>query len=298
MIVCTDVDQSEVVTDVIPFYIIPGHETLIRKPRKTASKKAKPSKVSKSSFPSMSVRMDASDVKNYEPSTVVKKTHSMTSLCLDPINVKPNVDASIKSYDVPKVMRNVETYENTNKPRSVMTLSKSSVIVAKRDNLDKDICVLICQVLGIEPKTVVVPDVSIYLAQTDNLIDESDEKPDSEHVLTKSPEKYEEKDDFDSMSRDSSNKEEKSGEKKDQSTKIVNVDDLDFDDEPIGNKLALGIVKRKTRLEILMKALFEEEAGGNLEGDNAGEEDASEEYANEEDVDSSDDEETSNSDED
>lgn len=49
--------------------------------------------------------------------------------------------------------------------------------------------------------------------------------------------------------------------------------------------------ERKSRLEILIKALSEEE--GNLKGDDVGEEDA-----NEEGIDASDDEETTNSDED
>ncbi|XP_050875185.1 uncharacterized protein LOC127078802 [Lathyrus oleraceus] len=56
--------------------------------------------------------------------------------------------------------------------------------------------------------------------------------------------------------------------------------------------------ERKSRLEILIKDLSEEEAEGNLEGDNAGEEDASKEDANEEDLYASDDEETTNNDED
>ena len=80
----------------------------------------------------------------------------MTSLYLDPINVTHNVDASVKSSIVPKVMGNVETSENTNKPRSVTTLSKSSMIVAERDSVDKNTLVLTSQVLGIEPKTSVM----------------------------------------------------------------------------------------------------------------------------------------------
>lgn len=61
----------------------------------------------------------------------------MTSLYLDPINVRANVDASAKRFDVPEVMGNVETSENTNKPRSVMTLSKSSMVIVERDKLMK-----------------------------------------------------------------------------------------------------------------------------------------------------------------
>lgn len=237
-IVCIDVDHSEVVIDIVPLSIILVHVTPIRKPRTTSSKKDKPSKVRKSSSPFMSVQMAASDVRKFEPSTAIKKPHSMTSMYLDPINVEPNIDASSKSYVVPKVMENVETSENTNKHRFVTTLSKSGMIVAERDNVDKYIRVMISQVLGIKPKTVVVSDVSTSLAQTDSPIetslDKSDGKPDSENVPTKSPEKSEEKDDYDSMFGDSYDKEENSGEKNDQSTNVMNLYDLDSDDEPIG----------------------------------------------------------------
>lgn len=131
--------NSEVINDVVPLSIVHSHTTPIRNPRKTASKKVKLSKVSKYSSSSMSGQMAASDIRNFEPSTTVKKPRSMTSLYLDPINVEPNVDASAKSYNVPKVMRNVETYKNTDKLRFVTILSKYSVIVAERHNVDKDI---------------------------------------------------------------------------------------------------------------------------------------------------------------
>lgn len=87
--------------------------------------------------------MTTMDVKILEPSTAVKKPLSMTSMYLDPINVEPNGDASAKSYVVPNVMGNVETSENTNKPRYVTTLSKSSMIVVDKDDVDKNIRVLI-----------------------------------------------------------------------------------------------------------------------------------------------------------
>ncbi|KAI5415542.1 hypothetical protein KIW84_040822 [Lathyrus oleraceus] len=277
----TDVDHYEVITDVVPISIVLGHANPIRKPKTTASKKGKPSKVSVSS----SLYMTAIDVRNFEPSTDVKKCHSTTSLYLDPINVEPNVDASEKSCVVPKVMGNVETSEKTIKPRSVTTLSKSSMIVAERDNFNTNFFhVLISQVLGIEPKTGVVPNVSTSLAQTDNPIETPLDKSDG-NVSTKSPKKSEEKDDSDGMYGDLSDKEENFSQKKDQSTYIVNVDDLDFDDEPISKRLDPGIDKKKNWLEILVKALSEEGDERNLKGDNAGEEDA-----NEKGVDTSDDE--------
>ncbi|KAI5418811.1 hypothetical protein KIW84_043151 [Lathyrus oleraceus] len=139
----TDVNLAEVITDVVPLSMVSGHTNPIREPRKTNSIKGKPSKVITFSSPSMV----SHDVKILEPSTVVKKPLSMTSMYLDPINVEPNVDASAKRFVIRKVMGNVETSENTNKPRFVTTVSKSSMIVADRDDIDKNICVLISQVL-------------------------------------------------------------------------------------------------------------------------------------------------------
>lgn len=108
----TDVDYSEVITDVVPLSMVPGHATPIRKPRTSASRKGKPSKVSASSSP----YMVASDVRSLEPSTAVKKPLSMTSMYLDPINVEPNVDDYAKKNVVPEVVGNVETSKSTNKP--------------------------------------------------------------------------------------------------------------------------------------------------------------------------------------
>ncbi|XP_050890873.1 uncharacterized protein LOC127096332 [Lathyrus oleraceus] len=63
-------------------------------------------------------------------------------------------------------------------------------------------------------------------------------------MSTRSPEKSEEKDDFDGMSSDLVDKEENSVEKKDQSTDIMNIYDMDSDDDPIGKRLAPRIAKR------------------------------------------------------
>ncbi|XP_050877203.1 uncharacterized protein LOC127080963 [Lathyrus oleraceus] len=59
-----------------------------------------------------------------------------------------------------------------------------------------------------------------------------------------SPEKSKDKEDFEGMTGDMSDKHENSVEKKDQSTDIVNIEDLDSDDVPIGQRLAPGITKR------------------------------------------------------
>ncbi|KAI5419328.1 hypothetical protein KIW84_043479 [Lathyrus oleraceus] len=154
----TDIDLFEVITDFVPSPLVPSHATPIRKPRTHASRKGKP----------------------------YKKPHSVTSLYLDPINVEPNVDASAKCPIVQNVMDNFETYENTSKPRSVTTFSKSSMIVTDRDDVDNNIHVLISQVLGIKPKTGVVSDVSTSLAQPDNTIETPLDKFDV-NMSTQSP---------------------------------------------------------------------------------------------------------------
>ncbi|XP_050915165.1 uncharacterized protein LOC127130144 [Lathyrus oleraceus] len=221
-------------------------------------KKAKPSTVSKSSNPFGLIQIPSTKIRNINPSVVVKKPHSMTSLYLDPIksiDVEPNVIASAKGYVVPKVVGNDESFERSNSgivsldnPRFDKTLGQSSMNVNDKDTVDKSICVLISQIWGTEPKSVVVSDVITSLAQTDHPIktslEKSDGNSDSEFVPIKSPEKSEEKGDSDIMFVDMSNKEENSGVKKDQSTDIVNVDDPDSNDEPTGKRLTLRITKR------------------------------------------------------
>ncbi|XP_050896478.1 uncharacterized protein LOC127103258 [Lathyrus oleraceus] len=216
-------DHSDVVTNVVPLTIVLVHIPTKRRARTPTVKMDKPSTVSKYSNPSGSVQIPSSEIRNIQPFVVVKKPHSMTNLYLDPIkttNIESDVIASAKGSIVPKVM----------------------------DTIGKHIRVLISQILGIEPKSDLVSDVTTSLAQTNHPIEipleKSDGKSDSESVPIKSPEKYEEKDDYDSMFVDISDKEENSGVKKDQSTDIVNVDYLDSDDEPIGKRLAPGIVKR------------------------------------------------------
>ncbi|KAI5389640.1 hypothetical protein KIW84_075075 [Lathyrus oleraceus] len=301
--------------DVAPLSMVHGHATPIRKSKTSSLRKGKLSKVSTSSSPSMA----ASNEKILEASTDIKKPHSMTSLYLEPINIEPNVDASAKCPIVENIMENVETYENTSKPRSVTTLSKSSMIVPDRDDVDTNICMLVSQVLGIEPKTGVVTDVSTSWAQPDNTTKTPLDKSDV-NMSTQSPEKLEDKEDYDGMSSDLADKEANFVGKKDQSTDIVNIYDLDSDDKPIDIVMTSGqkpsrsttragilvdlkdtcktldetikiCTKRKSNLEILIKALSEEE--GNLKDDETGEEDA-----NEEGDDASDDEQTTSSDED
>lgn len=115
----------------------------------------------------------------------------MTSLYLDPISIEPNIDVSEDYPAATNVMENVEAY-GTNKPIFVTTLSKSSVIIADRDDVDKNIRVLISQVLGIDPKTNIVPDVSTSLSQPDNNTENHRENPNM-HTPTLSPEKSQDK---------------------------------------------------------------------------------------------------------
>lgn len=63
-------------------------------------------------------------------------------------------------------------------------------------------------------------------------------------MFTQSPEKSKDKEDSEGMSGDLVDKEENSIEKKDQSTYIINIDDMNSDDEPIGKRLTPGITKR------------------------------------------------------
>ncbi|XP_050916418.1 uncharacterized protein LOC127131544 [Lathyrus oleraceus] len=124
-----------------------------------------------------------------------------------------------------------------NKPRSVTALSKSSVIVADRDSVVKNICVLISNVLGIDPKTNVVPIVSISLAQPDNNTDNPINDPDV-HASTLSPEKSQDR--SDDIMNEMGNKDKNHVG---QPTDIVNIEDLDSDDVHIGKILAPSISK-------------------------------------------------------
>ncbi|XP_050896340.1 uncharacterized protein LOC127103096 [Lathyrus oleraceus] len=192
----TEVNLFDVITDVVPLSIVPVHATPIRKDRTSASRKGNPSKVSTSSSPSMTTKK----VKTLEPSTAVKKFHSMTSLYLDPISVEPNVGVYKECLVIPNVMEDVEASKTSNRPRSVTTLSKFIMIVADINDVDKNICVLISRVLDNEGSEVITGDLD--------------------------------------------DKDENSVEKKDQSTDIVNIEDLDSDDVPICQSLALGIAKK------------------------------------------------------
>ncbi|KAI5447695.1 hypothetical protein KIW84_015232 [Lathyrus oleraceus] len=167
----TEIDPSDVITDVVPLSMVHVHATPIRKARTSSSRKGKPSKVSTFSSPSMTAR----NVKTLEPSTVVKKPHSMTSLYLDPISVEPNFGVSEECHVMPNVMEDVEAYETNNRPMYVTTLSKSSMIVADRDDVDKNIRVLISQVLDKEGSEGMTSDLAY---KDENSIEEKDQSND------------------------------------------------------------------------------------------------------------------------
>ncbi|KAI5386666.1 hypothetical protein KIW84_072988 [Lathyrus oleraceus] len=131
----TVIDLSDVITDVVPLSIVVVHATPVRKARTSSSRKRKPTKVSTSSTPFITVR----NMNDPQPSTGVNKPMSMTSLYLDPINIEPNVGMNEDCSAATNVIENVKDYGTNNKLRSVTTLSKSSMIVCDRDDVDKNI---------------------------------------------------------------------------------------------------------------------------------------------------------------
>ncbi|XP_050917850.1 uncharacterized protein LOC127135075 [Lathyrus oleraceus] len=219
-IACANVDHSDVVTDVVPLSIVPGHVPTKRRPITPTMKKAKPSSVSKSSNPYGSVQIPSSEIRNIEPSIAVKKPHSMTSLYIDPIkttDVEPDVVASAKGSIVPIVVDSVESSEKSNSstvsldnPRYDKSLGQSSMNIVDKDSVDKNIHVLISKILNVEPKSDVMSDVTTSLGQADHPIETSlekyDGKSDSESFSIKSPKNSDEKDDFDIMFVDMSDK--------------------------------------------------------------------------------------------
>ncbi|XP_050909774.1 uncharacterized protein LOC127123616 [Lathyrus oleraceus] len=107
----TEIDLSDVITDVIPLSMFHVHA------RTSTSRKGKSSKVSTSSSPSMTAR----NIKTLESSTVVKKPRSMTSMYLDPISVEPNVGDFEEWHVMPNVMEDVEASETSNRPSQRLT---------------------------------------------------------------------------------------------------------------------------------------------------------------------------------
>lgn len=114
--IATEINLSDVITDVIPLSMVHVHATPIRKARTFVSRKGKPSKVSTFSSPSMTAR----NVTTLEPYTAIKKPHSMSSLYLDLIIVKPNVSTSEECIIMPNVMEDVEASEINNRPMSLL----------------------------------------------------------------------------------------------------------------------------------------------------------------------------------
>ncbi|KAI5390058.1 hypothetical protein KIW84_075402 [Lathyrus oleraceus] len=229
-------------------------------------------------------------------------------------NVEPDVVTSAKGPVVSNVVGSVGTskffaYEtvSVDNPRAEKTLGQSSWNVVVNDTVDKSIHVSLFKILAADPESCVVSDVTTSLVQPNHSIKTTQEnfhgESDNESVPIESPEKSQEdvydkntqedvseaksiggeKDDYDDESMsvegekdlpDKEDKEESAGVKKHQSTNIVNIDDLDYDDELIGNKLAHALyetikscIEKKIRLESMIKSLSEEDADGNLDGD-------------------------------
>lgn len=112
----------------------------------------------------------------------------MSTLYLDPIktiNAEPDVVASAKGSVVPKVVGRFESAEKVgpekpgsdsgtvslDNPRSDKTVGQSSMNVVDKDIIDKSIRVLVSQILGIEHKSDVVPDVTTSFAQTNHYVE-------------------------------------------------------------------------------------------------------------------------------
>lgn len=199
-------------------------------------------------------------------------------------NVEPNVVTFAKGPIVLNVVGSVGTCEkyaseivSLVNPRAEKTLGQSSLNVVVNDTINKSIHVSLSKILVANPKSGVVPDVATSLSQLDHSVetiqDKSHGESDNESVPIESPEKSQEDvsdknsqedvsedelvggekgdSDDESMSfegekdmSDKEDKEESVGVKKYWSTNIVNIDNLDFDDDPIGNKLAPSIDKR------------------------------------------------------
>ncbi|KAI5401186.1 hypothetical protein KIW84_065871 [Lathyrus oleraceus] len=205
----TEIDLSDVIINVVPFSIVSFLATPMRKAILSSSRKIKPNKVSTSYTPSIT--------------TINMNDPESPTDCPAATNVMENVEAS----------------ETNNKPRSVTTLSKSSMIIADRDNVYKNIRVLISQLLGIDPKINVVPDVS-SLAHPDNNTKSPRDNPD-EHAPTLSPEKSQDKERPEDITNELVNNDKNHV---DQPIDIVNIEELNFDDIPIGQRLTPDIAKR------------------------------------------------------
>ncbi|XP_050887278.1 uncharacterized protein LOC127092446 [Lathyrus oleraceus] len=117
----TEIDLSNVITDVVPLSIIHVHATPMRKARTSSSRKSKPTKVSTTSTPSIT----ASNMNDPEPLTGVNKHMSMTNLYLDPISIKPNVGINEGCPAVTNAVENVEASRTSNKPSFVTALNNS-----------------------------------------------------------------------------------------------------------------------------------------------------------------------------
>ncbi|KAI5433247.1 hypothetical protein KIW84_020507 [Lathyrus oleraceus] len=245
--------SSNVIIDATPIIVVLGRVPTKKGLKHLLAKRVKPSNVSESSTPYVSIQIPYSDVRNVESSVAIKKPHTMASLYIEPMktpNVELDVVTSAKGHIVSNVMGSVGTSKkyaseiaSLDNPRAKKILGRSSLNVVVNDTIDKSIHVPLSKILVVDPGSGVVSDVATSLAEPDHPIETTQENSHAESISG-------EKDDSDDESmyvkgeKNLSDKEESVSVKKYQSTDIVNVDDLDFDDEPIGKILSHGIAKR------------------------------------------------------
>ncbi|XP_050874994.1 uncharacterized protein LOC127078596 [Lathyrus oleraceus] len=109
-----EIDFSDVITDDVPLSIVHVHATPMTKARTSSSRENKPTKVSTSSTPSITVI----NMNDPEPPKGVNKPMSMTILYLDPISIEPNIGLNEDCSTMTNVMENVEASGTSNKPRT------------------------------------------------------------------------------------------------------------------------------------------------------------------------------------
>ncbi|XP_050914629.1 uncharacterized protein LOC127129504 [Lathyrus oleraceus] len=158
--------------------------------------------------------------------TPMRKVRISSSRKSKPTKVSTSSTPSITARN----MNDLEPPTGVNKPMSMTSLY----------DVDKNIRVLISQVLGIDPKKNVVSDVFTSLAQLDNNTENPKNNPDV-HAPTLSPEKSQDKERSEDIINELGNKDKNLV---DQPTSIVNIEELDSNDVPIGQRLAPGIDKR------------------------------------------------------
>ncbi|XP_050889871.1 uncharacterized protein LOC127095188 [Lathyrus oleraceus] len=156
--------------------------------------------------------------KSSKPYVLVKKAYFLTSLYVEPVqsaNIEYNVNTSAKESIRSKLVNRVEPSGS-----SVSEKVNSNMSEAENFSIDKSIYRLVANVLK-EARSGDVSDVITSLAK-------------AEHSAETTPKTL----------LDVSGEEENPSRRKEKSTIIVNVDELDSNEEPIAKNLPPGIAKR------------------------------------------------------